>query len=159
MASNPHPAPRTLVHWIAFGGGAGLSPIAPGTVGTLVALPIYLAIAAWPPVFYLGFVLGLGLAGILICGRTAAELGVPDHPGIVFDEIAGFLLAMSALPANGYWIAAAFVLFRLLDILKPWPISLADRRIEGGLGVMLDDLLAGAMVCAALHGLRALFWG
>ncbi|WP_025772607.1 phosphatidylglycerophosphatase A family protein [Thioalkalivibrio sp. HK1] len=156
MPSNPRPPPRTLVHWIAFGGGAGLSPIAPGTAGTLVAIPIYLAIAAWPLSYYLGFVLAFGLAGIAICNRTARDLEVPDHPGIVIDEIAGFLLAMSALPANGYWIAAAFVSFRLLDISKPWPISVIDRRLKGGLGVMLDDLLAGAMVCVALHALRAL---
>lgn len=163
MESIPRPRPRTLLHWIAFGGGAGLSPVAPGTVGTLVAIPIYLAIdpviadCAWPLLCYIGFILLLGLAGIFICGRTARDLGVPDHPGIVLDEIAGFLLAMSALPADWYWIAAAFVSFRILDILKPWPISLIDRRIEGGWGVMLDDLLAGAMVCAALHALRALF--
>ncbi len=158
MAALDRPRPRTALHWLAFGGGAGLSPFAPGTAGTLVAIPIYLAIAAWPLPFYLGFVAALALVGIVVCGRTARDLGVPDHPGIVLDEIAGFLLAMSALPASVGWIAAAFVVFRLLDIFKPWPISSADRRVKGGTGVMLDDLLAGAMACAALHALRLLFF-
>ena len=89
--------------------------------------------------------------GIWACGRTARELGVHDHPGIVLDEVAGFLVTMTALPLDWRWIAAGFVVFRILDIVKPWPISLVDRRVRGGLGIMLDDVIAGALACAALH--------
>ena len=77
-----------------------------------------------------------------------------DHPGIVLDEIAGFLVTMTALPFDWPWIAAGFVVFRILDAAKPWPISLADRKVGGGLGIMLDDVIAGALACAALHAVR-----
>ena len=148
------PRPRSALHWIAFGAGAGLAPRAPGTAGTAVAIPIYLAIAAQPIAIYLAAVAVVIAAGVWACGRTARELGVHDHPGIVLDEVAGFLVAMTALPNDWRWIAAGFVAFRLLDIAKPWPISLADRRIGGGLGIVLDDVLAGALACAALHAAR-----
>ena len=148
------PRPRSALHWIAFGAGAGLAPRAPGTAGTAVAIPIYLAIAAQPIAIYLLAVAVVIAAGVWACGRTARELGVHDHPGIVLDEIAGFLVAMTALPNDWWWIAAGFVAFRLLDIAKPWPISLADRRIGGGLGIVLDDVMAGALACAALHAAR-----
>ena len=151
---HPLPRPRSAVHWIAFGVGAGLAPRAPGTAGTAVAVPIYLAIAPQPPAVHalvVALVIGLG---IWVCGRTARDLGVHDHPGIVLDEIAGFLVTMTALPFELPWIVAGFVAFRILDIVKPWPISLADRRVGGGLGIMLDDLIAGALACAALHAVR-----
>ena len=148
------PRPRSALHWIAFGAGAGLAPRAPGTAGTAVAIPIYLAIAAQPIAIYLLAVAVVIAAGVWACGRTARELGVHDHPGIVLDEIAGFLVAMTALPNDWWWITAGFVAFRLLDIAKPWPISLADRRIGGGLGIVLDDVMAGALACAALHAAR-----
>ena len=155
---NEHPSrlprPRSALHWIAFGAGAGLAPRAPGTAGTAVAIPIYLAIATQPIAIYLLAVAVVIAAGVWACGRTARELGVHDHPGIVLDEVAGFLVAMTGLPNDWWWIAAAFVAFRLLDIAKPWPISLADRRIGGGLGIVLDDVMAGALACAALHAAR-----
>ena len=148
------PPPRTAVHWIAFGAGAGLAPRAPGTAGTAVAVPIYLAIGAQPLAVHALVVAVVVGAGIWVCGRTARDLGVHDHPGIVLDEIAGFLVTMTALPFEWPWIVAGFVAFRILDIVKPWPISLADRRVGGGLGIMLDDVLAGALACAALHAVR-----
>ena len=148
------PPPRTAVHWIAFGAGAGLAPQAPGTAGTVVAVPIYLAIGAQPLAVHALVVAVVVGAGIWVCGRTARDLGVPDHPGIVLDEIAGFLVTMTALPFEWPWIVAGFVAFRILDIVKPWPISLADRGVGGGFGIMLDDVIAGALACAALHAAR-----
>ena len=152
--TGPPPRPRSALHWIAFGGGAGLAPRAPGTAGTAVAIPIYLAMASVPPAMYLVAVALVVAAGIWVCGRTARELGVHDHPGIVLDEVAGFLVAMTALPLDWRWIVAGFVAFRILDIAKPWPISLVDRRVHGGLGIMLDDVVAGAFACMALHLVR-----
>ena len=148
------PRPRSALHWIAFGAGAGLAPRAPGTAGTAAAIPIYAAIATQPITAYLLLTAFVAIAGVWVCGRTARELGVHDHPGIVLDEIAGFLITMIALPFDWSWIAAGFAAFRILDITKPWPISLADRRIPGGFGIMLDDILAGAFACAALHAVR-----
>ena len=134
---------RDPVLFMAFGFGAGLAPKAPGTVGTLVAVPLYLWLAQFSTPVYLAAVLVIALAGIGICGRAAARLGVHDHPGIVWDEFAGYLVTM--IPASGSWISllAGFILFRLFDIWKPWPISVADKKITGGTGIMLDDLLAG----------------
>ncbi|MEM7292101.1 MAG: phosphatidylglycerophosphatase A [Pseudomonadota bacterium] len=146
-----HPA-----HFFALGFGAGLSPRAPGTVGTLVAIPLYLLIVVWGEV-YLPLWIALGFAlGVPICAIAARNLGIHDHPGIVWDEIVGFWIAMLWLPAEWLWIAAGFVLFRLFDIVKPWPIGLIDRKVSGGLGVMLDDVLAGLMACACLHLIRLL---
>ena len=155
----PLPRPRSALHWIAFGAGAGLAPRAPGTAGTAVAIPIYLAIAPAPAAVHLLAVAIVVAAGIWICGRTAHELGVHDHPGIVLDEIAGFLVTMTALPFEWPWIAAGFVAFRVFDIAKPWPVSLADRKVGGGLGIMLDDVIAGALACAVLHAARYVVGG
>jgi phosphatidylglycerophosphatase A len=138
-------------HWLAFGFGAGLSPWAPGTMGTLVAVPLYLALAPLPVPVYLGVVLLLSLVGIWVCGRTARDLGTDDPSVIVWDEIAGFLLTMTAAPPGWEWILAGFLLFRAFDILKPWPVRELDRRVHGGLGVMLDDLAAGVMALACLQ--------
>ena len=154
-----HPGPRTALHWIAFGAGAGLAPRAPGTAGTVVAIPIYLAIGAQPLPVYALAVAFVVVAGIWACGRTARELAVHDHPGIVLDEIAGFLVTMTALPFEWPWVVAGFVAFRVFDIAKPWPISLADRRVGGGLGIMLDDVIAGVLACAMLHAVRYMIGG
>ena len=157
-APSPLPRPRSALHWIAFGAGAGLAPRAPGTAGTAVAIPIYAVLATQPIGLYMLAVVLIAAAGVWVCGRTARELGVHDHPGIVLDEVAGFLVTMTALPFDWPWIAAGFVAFRILDVVKPWPVSLADRKVGGGLGIMLDDLLAGALACAALHAAAAV-WG
>lgn len=153
------PRPRSALHWLAFGGGAGLALRAPGTAGTAAAIPIYLVVAAQPLATYLAVTALVVAAGVWACGRTARDLDVHDHPGIVLDEIAGFLVTMTALPLDWRWIAAGFVAFRLLDIVKPWPISLADRRVGGGIGIMLDDVIAGAGACAALHAVRVAIGG
>ena len=156
---NRLPQPRSVLHWIAFGAGAGLVPRAPGTAGTVAAIPIYAVLATQPVALYLLAAALIAAAGVLVCGRTARELGVHDHPGIVLDEIAGFLVTMTALPFDWPWIAAGFVAFRVLDVAKPWPISLADRKVGGGLGIMLDDVLAGVLACTALHAVRYVLGG
>jgi len=134
---------RDPVLFLAFGFGSGLAPKAPGTAGTLAAVPLYLLLMPLSAPGYLAIVLAVSLAGIWICGRASAKLGTHDHPGIVWDEFAGFLVTM--IPASGSWVSlvAGFALFRLFDIWKPWPISVADKQVGGGLGIMLDDLLAG----------------
>ena len=151
-ASAPGPTPfRSPVQFLAFGFGSGLSPRAPGTMGTLVAVPIYCAIAYWNLAWYSIFVVIAALLGIWICGAASRELQVHDHPGIVWDEIAGYLLTMLAAPAGWVWIIAGFALFRLFDIWKPWPIGWLDRHVRGGVGIMLDDLAAGALAAICLH--------
>jgi phosphatidylglycerophosphatase A len=142
---------RSPVHLVAFGFGAGASPVAPGTLGTLAGLPLWLLLQPLDPAAYLAWVALGFLAGVWICGRTARELGVHDHPGIVWDEMVGLWLTLHLVPAHWGWVLAGVVLFRVFDILKPWPISFVDRRVEGGLGVMLDDVLAGAMAWVALQ--------
>ena len=132
-------------HWLAYGLGTGLLPRAPGTAGTLAAVPLYLLLRPLPLSWYLGALFLLFLIGIWACGLTARELQTQDPSAIVWDEILGFLVAMTAAPPGWPWIVAGFALFRFFDILKPWPISVLDRRIKGGLGIMLDDLAAGAV--------------
>ncbi len=139
------------LHWLAFGFGAGFSPKGPGTAGSLVALLPYLLIIHLSNWFYLAVVLLALIAGIWICGRTAEDLGVHDHGGIVWDEFVGMWIALFLVPASLVWIACAFLLFRLLDILKPWPINWADKKVEGGLGIMLDDVLAGIMAALIIQ--------
>ena len=146
------------VLFLALGFGSGLSPKAPGTLGTLAALPVYYLLSGLPLGGYLLIVTLLAVAGVWLCGRAAQRLGVHDHPGIVWDEIVGFLLTMAGTEASLASILAGFALFRAFDILKPWPIGWCDRHVEGGLGIMLDDLLAGAAAALVLHlsGLAAI---
>ena len=143
---------RQPVHLLALGFGVGLVPVAPGTAATAVA-----ALAGWwlmplPLPVLAGLVAVLALAGVRICGESARRLGTRDHPAVVWDEIVGFLAVTLALPAQPLWWAAAFVLFRLFDIAKPWPVGYLDRRVGGGMGIMLDDLAAAglAAVCVVL---------
>jgi phosphatidylglycerophosphatase A len=142
---------RDPVHLLAFGFGAGLSPRAPGTVGSAIALlPVWLAADA-PFGWRIALVASVALAGIWICGESARRLGRHDHPGIVFDEIAGMLATALAMPAKSFfWLALVFVFFRIFDILKPWPIRDVDHRLGGGLGIILDDLMAAIYAAACL---------
>lgn len=140
---------RSPSAFCALGFGSGLSPIMPGTCGTLAALPLYFVIAQLP-IYAYGVVLLLAfIVGVYICDKTAKELGVHDHGGIVWDEFVGLWLTLLAAPAGWAWVLAGFVLFRVFDMVKPWPISWADRKLSGGLGIMFDDILAGlaAWVC------------
>jgi phosphatidylglycerophosphatase A len=130
-------------YWLAIGLGSGLAPKAPGTAGTLVAIPLYLLLNGLWVWHYVAVVIAGFLVGIWICASAARVLGVHDDPSIVWDEIIGFLITMIAAPPGWWWIATGFVLFRVFDIAKPWPIRTIDRRVSGGLGIMLDDVLAG----------------
>jgi phosphatidylglycerophosphatase A len=144
------------IHLLAFGFGAGLSPKAPGTVGTVVAVLIYLVLPSMPPVIYAGLILLSFVFGIWICGKTAEDLGVHDHGGIVWDEFVGYWITMFMAPGGLFWVLLGFVLFRLLDIFKPWPIKWADKELAGGLGIMLDDVLAGIMAALCMQALVVL---
>ena len=128
---------------LAYGFGSGLSPVAPGTMGTLAAIPIYWLMQPLSLSWYLFGVIVAFFAGIVICQRAADWVGLDDPGAIVWDEIVGFLITMIAAPTGLGWIVLGFVLFRLFDIAKPWPVSFADRKLHGGLGIMVDDVLAG----------------
>lgn len=147
---------RNPVHILATGFGSGLSPIAPGTMGTVIAIPFYLLLAEFELIHYLMICVAGFVVGIWLCDRTAKDMGVHDHGGIVWDEMIGFLVSMIAVPSGWYWILAGFILFRLFDILKPWPISWLDRRVSGGFGIMLDDLVAGLFAVIILQSARFL---
>lgn len=143
------------VHFLAFGFGLGRMPVAPGTFGTLAGIPFFLLLQPLSLAAYLACVAAMFLAGIWLCHRTARDLGVHDHPGIVWDEIVGYLVTMTAAPAGWPWLVLGFVLFRVFDILKPWPIRHFDRRVPGGLGIMLDDVLAGVFAAAIMQAVLA----
>lgn len=143
---------KNPIHFLALGFGSGLSPLAPGTMGTIVAVPIYLLLSfnltqAW----YAFIVLVMLAFGVWLCHQSAKELGVHDHPGIVWDEIVGYLITMFMAPAGWLWVLVGFVLFRIFDIVKPWPIKTIDRKMAGGLGIMLDDVLAAIYAWAILQ--------
>ena len=161
------PTARTVftspVHFVAFGFGAGLAPVAPGTFGTLVGM-----LFAWPLLHlgvssYIGVIVCLFAIGCVVCGSSAQRLGMHDYGGIVFDEVVGYLIAaLPLLPAAGLvhdarltGAAAAFLLFRLFDVWKPWPIRALDRQVHGGVGIMLDDAVAGLLSALVLAVLGA----
>ncbi len=140
---------RHPVHFLAFGFGSGTAAHAPGTWGSLAAIPLWYCFAWLPGTIYWLVVLAAFLVGIWLCGKTAADLKVHDHGGIVWDEFVGMWIALGVFPTQIYGVLMAFMLFRLFDIVKPWPISWLDERMPGGLGIMIDDVLAGfmALVC------------
>jgi phosphatidylglycerophosphatase A len=133
-----HPA-----HLVAFAGGVGLAPAAPGTFGTLVAVPLYwLAIARLEPFGYLLLVAALFGLGIWACEVTGRAIGAADHGGMVWDEVVAFMLVLFFVPATPLSQASAFLVFRAFDIVKPPPIRYYERTFRNGFGVMLDDLVA-----------------
>lgn len=147
-----HPA-----HLVAFGFGLGLAPAAPGTFGTLLALPLYwLAAPRLEPAGFLLAAAALFALGVWACDVTGRAIGVPDHRGMVWDEVVAFLLVLFFVPAHPYWQAAAFLLFRLFDILKPPPIRALERRLPGGWGVMVDDVVAAFYTLLVLAGFKML---
>ena len=139
------------VHFLAFGFGSGLIRPAPGTWGTLMAVPLYLLIEPLTLWLYLTVVLVAFFAGVWLCDVSARQLGVHDHPGIVWDEFVGLWITLIAAPAGWVWLLLGFLLFRLFDVIKPWPIRRVDRRVHGGLGIMLDDVIAGLFALALLQ--------
>ena len=139
---------------LAFGFGAGLSRFAPGTVGTLAAVPFAVALKMLPPPVFWVLLAALFLAGVYICGKASSRLGQHDPGGIVWDEMVGYWLTVALLPLEWPWLLAAFVLFRVFDILKPWPIRLVEKTFGGGLGIMLDDIVAAVYAMAILQLIR-----
>lgn len=156
--SSIRPNLKNPIHLLAFGLGSGLAPKAPGTFGTLAALPFWwLLLQGLPTLPYL-IVLVVGFVfGVWICDKTSRDLGVHDHGGIVWDEWIGVWLALLWLPlGNGWisdlsWILAGFVAFRFFDIIKPWPIRLLDKQVGGGFGIMIDDIIAGLFALGVLQ--------
>ncbi len=145
-----HPA-----HFCALGFGTGLAKKAPGTLGTLVGLPMFWLISGLDVYSQFAIISALFLIGIYFCDKTGKALGVSDHGGIVWDEIVAIMLVLTVTPYQWQWWLTAFLLFRLFDIWKPAPIRQCDARVKGGLGVMLDDLLAAVY---AIISLKILLW-
>ncbi|HIF53811.1 MAG TPA: phosphatidylglycerophosphatase A [Methylococcaceae bacterium] len=141
---------RNPVLFLAFGFGSGLSRLMPGTMGTLAAIPVYLLFIQTNFWLYSVLTLLVMVAGVWICDAAAKKLGVHDFGGIVWDEIAGFLITMWWVPFSWYAVFLGFVFFRVFDILKPWPINWIDRKVDGGLGIMLDDVIAGIMAAGVV---------
>jgi phosphatidylglycerophosphatase A len=133
------------IHFLALGFGSGLAPKAPGTFGTLAAVPL-LFLANYFSIFYWGLLIILmAFAGIYICGKAAKDAGVHDHGAIVWDEIVGLMITLFMFPLTWQTISVGFLLFRFFDILKPWPISYLDKNCSGGFGIMIDDIVAGVI--------------
>lgn len=155
---------RDPLQLLAFGFGSGLAPKAPGTFGSLAALACFPLLALLTLPAFLGVVAIAALAGIVICDHAAKALAVHDDGRIVWDEFAGQWLALTPLvptlawgPTDLLWLLAGFGLFRIFDIIKPWPISHLDEKVHGGLGIMLDDLVAGVFAGLVLFALRLAF--
>ncbi|MBB1269140.1 phosphatidylglycerophosphatase A [Shewanella sp. SR44-3] len=144
------------VHFLALGFGSGLAAKAPGTFGTLAAVPLYLLLAQLSLPWYLAITVFCCVVGIYICGKAAKDMGVHDHGAIVWDEVAGLLITMIAAPQGVIWLAIGFGLFRFFDIVKPWPIRWLDAKIHGGFGIMIDDVLAGVFAFLSLQ--LIIFW-
>ncbi len=142
------------VHFLALGFGSGLLKPAPGTWGTLAGMPLLLLVSSLvstQSVVFIALLIAGFMIGIYLCGKTASDIGVHDHGAIVWDEIVGLFAAVIWLPLSWQNLVLAFLLFRLFDIIKPWPIRWLDRHVHGGFGIMIDDVIAGLMACGVLH--------
>jgi len=147
---------KNPVHLLSVGFGSGLAAKAPGTFGTIAALPFWYALQFLPPVYYVVVLILAFVLGVYLCGATAEALGVHDHGGIVWDEFVGLWIALFMVPMNIWWVALGFALFRLFDIWKPWPIRVLDAKVQGGFGIMIDDVLAGVYAYLTLQLLYVL---
>lgn len=150
---NIHTLIKNPLHLLAFGFGSGLSPKAPGTAGTALAALLFLPLSHLSLPFYLLFVATALAAGIFLCGKTAQDLRVHDHSGIVWDEFVGYWITMIMIPVSWQSMLAGFILFRLFDIWKPFPIRWLDGNVKGGFGIMIDDVAAGLLTWCCLY-----FW-
>ena len=139
------------VCFLGLGFGTGLAPKAPGTFGTLAALPIYWLMQDLSLAMYLAFTVFAFVAGIWICQQAANWLAKEDPSAVVWDEIVGYLVTMIAAPSGWQWMVIGFVLFRFFDIVKPWPISYADKNLHGGFGIMVDDVIAGIFAWIVMY--------
>ena len=146
VKNTPHFSTRDIwtnpILFIACGFGVGTLPGMPGTFGTMAAIPIYFLLQPLPLWAYIAIVVIMNIVGVWLCGAANRHFGTDDHPAAVWDEIAAFPIVLIATPPHWYLIAIGFVLFRFFDIIKPGPIGWIDRNIHGGLGVMLDDIVA-----------------
>lgn len=156
------PPRATLAHLrhpsflVALGFGAGLSPVWPGTVGAALAFPLVLFMQDWSLAANTAVLMVLAVIGIAACGRACRILGAQDHPQVVWDETVGQLIVLLAVPAAWPWWLAAFIAFRFFDIVKPWPVRLADVHATGGAAVMLDDCIAALQSIILLRLIHAL---
>lgn len=141
------------VHLIAVGFGSGLPSIAPGTFGTLAAVPLYYLLSFLSLESYVALLVISSLLGFWVCHVTSRDMGVHDHKAIVWDEFVGYWITMVTVPFSWQWAAVGFLLFRFFDILKPWPISWLDKKIHGGFGIMIDDIVAGLFAAVILQAL------
>lgn len=149
---------RNPIHLLAFGLGSGCAPKAPGTFGTLAAIPFWWLLLQDVPLVPYICVLIAGFAfGVYLCEQTSKDLGVHDHGGIVWDEWIGLWITYLALPNGIEWIIIGFALFRFFDIIKPWPIKWLDEKVHGGFGIMIDDVLAGIFALACVQILAYIF--
>jgi phosphatidylglycerophosphatase A len=150
---------KNPVHFLALGFGSGLAPKAPGTFGTIAALPLVWLLSLYTPFYiYLLITLVVCIVGIWLCGKTADDMQVHDDSSIVWDEVAGMLITLIAVPISWQTMLLGFLLFRFFDILKPWPISYLDKHVHGGFGIMIDDVLAGLFSLACMHLAFYLQW-
>jgi phosphatidylglycerophosphatase A len=150
-ALSPGQILKDPVLFLAFGFGSGLSKYMPGTMGTMAAVPLYWGLMQTNSWIYLAATVLSTVLGIYICDQAAKKLDVHDFGGIVWDEVAGFLITMCWVPFSWQSVLAGFVLFRFFDILKPWPIKWLDRHVVGGFGIMLDDVVAGIFAALVLR--------
>lgn len=150
----PHSVWTNPIHFITCGFGIGVFPYFPGTVATLAAIPLVIFLSHFSTTVYILSCIFLFCAGIILCGKTNRDFGTDDHPATVLDEIATFPVAMIGITIDWKYLLMGFLIFRIFDIIKPWPISWVDKKMHGGLGVMLDDLLAAMATLAILHGIR-----
>lgn len=133
----------TPTGFLAFGFGSGLAPKAPGTFGTLAAIPLYLLMVGLNWQIYLLIIVISFLLGIYLCEQASQNLGVHDHGGIVWDEFVGLWITFFLIPFEWHWLILGFLLFRFFDIIKPFPIKWLDKKVKGGFGIMIDDVIAG----------------
>jgi len=149
-----HPA-----HFVALGFGTGLAPVAPGTVGTALAFPIYLLLDAWlEPLSLFGVIAVLFAIGVWACGRTGRDLGVADHSAMNWDEVVAMLLILLIIPEGWQWWVFAFGAFRFFDVVKPQPIRYIDRTVKGGVGVMFDDVVAAFYTLLLVAAVKRFFF-
>ena len=150
---------RNPIHFLALGFGSGLARKMPGTIGTLAALPLVIFTSLYTSLStFIALTIIVSIVGVWLCGKTAEDMGVHDDSSIVWDEVAGMFITMIAIEISFLSVAVGFILFRLFDIAKPWPISVVDKNVHGGIGIMLDDVLAGLAALGCMHLLVFLNW-
>lgn len=148
---------KNPIYFLAFGLGSGAMPFMPGTFGTLMAIPFYLLLRPLPLAAYLILTALFIALSVWVSEKCSRDIGFHDHPGMCIDEFAGFFVTMIGAPVGIGWVIYGFLLFRLFDIWKPWPIHLLDEKVHGGFGMILDDVVAGIFACVMIHGTAYLF--